>query len=241
MAPASECVVENSRVCIIPARGGSKRLPRKNVRMLAGHPLVAHSIMAATQSDCFTDVIVSSDDDEVLEVAQQYGATPDRRPAPLAGDTAKAVEVVSEFLRRPGHESRWDVVSMCLPTCPLRTATHLKEAMEVFLANRGASPFLVGVTPYAFPPQLALTLDQRGLIATPVHDGAYKNTRSQDIAACYHPNGSVYIADVKAYLESATFFGASFQVYIIPEDSSIDIDYEYQFDIAEYALMRRKA
>lgn len=197
---------EKRKVCLIPARGGSKRLPRKNVRKLAGHPLVAHTIMAAVDSGCFDDVIVSSDDLEILDIAARYSASVDVRPKNLAGDTVKATEVVNEFLMRPENRAKWDVVCMCLPTCPLRTPQHLQDAMDIFDKNYHKTPFLIGVTQYEFPPQLALNLDSDGVMVSPVELDAYSNTRSQDIKPYYHPNGAVYIATVPAYLERKTFF-----------------------------------
>lgn len=139
-------------------------------------------------------------------------------------------------MRRQGNIGCWDVVAMCLPTCPLRTSDHLREAMNVFIANRNKSSFLVGVTQYDFPPQLALTMGSDGVSAVPVDSGAYANTRSQDINPLYHPNGSVYIADVEAYLKRDTFFGPDMLAHVLPQEASLDIDYEYQFVLIESFL-----
>ncbi|WP_319776824.1 acylneuraminate cytidylyltransferase family protein [Maridesulfovibrio sp.] len=230
----------NKSVCLIPARGGSKRLPRKNARKLAGHPLVAYTIMAATESGCFDSVVVSSDDKEILDIAAQYGAQIDVRPEYLAGDTIKATQVLDEFLKRPENQEKWDSICMCLPTCPLRTAQHLIDAMNIFKANKSEIPFLVGVTKYEFPPQLAMTLNEEGTVVTPNSPAAYLNTRSQDNTPTYHPNGSVYLATTEAYLEKSTFFAEKMLAHILPAEASLDIDYEYQLDIIEGFLNHKK-
>jgi CMP-N,N'-diacetyllegionaminic acid synthase len=218
-------------VCIIPARGGSRRIPRKNVLPLNGIPLLAYSIRAALGADVFTEVIVSSEDEEILKIAEEEGARIDHRPAHLATDTATKVQVIKEFLERPGHGEKYEYITALLPTCPFRTHKHVREAFEL-LKSEGTPEFLIGVTEYDFPIQLALTpVDDKRMHIT-FADG-YKVTRSQDISKRYHPNGAMYMAKVKAFLEKGTFFNEEMLTYKMSAIRSFDIDYPYQFAIAE--------
>lgn len=226
----------NRSVCIIPARGGSKRLPRKNLLPLNGKPLVAHTIDAAVQSGCFDDVFVSSDDAEILKVAEEHGAKADKRPTPLAGDKVKAVEVIDEFIHRPEFKDKWDTVAMCLPTCPLKTVDDIRQAMELFSEQSDQCPRLVGVTK-ADRPQLALAaIDDSQMVSMREPDAYANTTRSQDMDVYYLPNGSIYIATTEEYSRSKTFFGQPMLVHIMPEERSLDIDEPYQFKLVEGML-----
>jgi len=156
----------------------------------------------------------------------------------LGGDTVKAVEVVSELLNRDGNTDKWDHMAMCLPTCPFRTAQDVKAAMALFLKGKDNCPRLIGVTRCDFPPQLALekipgtpTIDMR----EPESYGF--STRSQDIEPLFYPNGSIYISTVEEYMNTNTFFGRPMLSYEMPLERSFDIDYPYQFEIAE-SLMK---
>lgn len=222
-------------VCIIPARGGSKRIPRKNILPLNGVPLIGYSIRAAIGSGVFTDVIVSTEDPEIKSIALQEGAKVDDRPAHLAGDTVTKVQVVKEFIERPAS-SGYDIVAALLPTCPFRTAKHVEEAYRIFTANP-QTPFLIGVTEYDFPIQLALTAVDDVKMKITFEDG-YKVTRSQDIGKRYHPNGAMYIATVKAFREKGTFFNEEMLAYKMSAIRSFDIDYPWQFEVAEILSKR---
>jgi len=222
-------------VCIIPARGGSKRLPGKNIREINGKPLLAYTIEAALGAECFSDVYVSSDDDSILEVAQTHNAKIDARPAELALDDVGSMEVVDEFLCRVSHRRKWDNVAMCLPTCPFRTASDIQKAMAIFMNEKDSCPRLIGLTKCSFPPHLLLKkisgehyVDMR----EPEYYG--DTTRSQSFEVMYYPNGSIYIATIAAFKKNQSFWGRPMLSYIMPEARSLDIDYPYQLEIAEY-------
>lgn len=219
------------KLCIIPARGGSKRIPRKNILPLNGTPLMAYSIKAALESDLFDEVIVSTEDAEIKELALNYGAKVDDRPKEMAGDTVTKVQVVLEFLGREENQGKYNVICALLPTCPFRTSNHLREAFETFTANPDL-PFLIGVTEYEFPIQLALTETEGAKMQMTFPEG-YMTTRSQNIAKRFHPNGAMYIANVDAFMEKGTFFNEEMLTYKMDALSSYDIDYPYQFEIAE--------
>ena len=218
-------------VCIIPARGGSKRIPRKNILPLNGRPLISYSIRAAIDSKVFDEVIVSTEDKEIKEIALKDGASVDDRPSNMAGDTITKVQVVREFLERVNGKEKYENVAALLPTCPFRSAKQVREAYELFKKNPQL-PFLIGVTEYEFPIQLALSPAGENKMKMTFADG-YITTRSQDIQKRYHPNGAMYIASVKAFLEKGTFFNDEMLAYKMSAIRSFDIDYPYQFEIAE--------
>lgn len=232
-------MIDNT-VCLIPARGGSKRIPRKNIRHLNGKPLIAYTIEATVLSRCFSDVVVSSDDHEILAAAEQFGAKTDFRPEALSGDNVKAVEVVDEFLQRSNNSGKWSSIAMCLPTCPFRTVEDIKNAVKLFMRFRNECPRLIGVTKCDFPPQLALTKAESSHYVDMREPEAYGfSTRSQDCQELYFPNGSIYISTVEEFLRSKTFFGRPMLSHIMPPERSFDIDYPFQFQIAE-CMMRAK-
>lgn len=219
------------KICIIPARGGSKRIPRKNILPLNGKPLISYSIRAALDSGVFDEVVVSTEDKEIKAIALIEGALVDDRPEEMAGDTVTKVEVIMEFLSRPGNKEKYHFVAALLPTCPFRTAVHIKEAYQLFEMNPDL-PFLIGVTEYEFPIQLALSPINNERMQVTFENG-YAITRSQNIEKRYHPNGAMYFATVEAFLEKGTFFNDQMLTYKMSAIRSYDIDYPYQFEIAE--------
>lgn len=224
-----------SCVCIIPARGGSKRLPRKNLRLLAGKPLLQYTIEAADRSGCFDDIFVSSDDEKILALARGCGVQTDVRSPEMSGDRVKAVEVVDEFLRRKLADSGWNEVGMCLPTCPLRSSEDVRRAVEIFRSNKDACPRLLGVCE-SDRPQLALKPTAGHLAEMREQEAYERTTRSQDMPRYYLPNGSIYLSTMEQYLETKTFFGNPTLYYAMAPERSFDIDYEYQFHLAQCML-----
>jgi CMP-N-acetylneuraminic acid synthetase len=176
-------------------------------------------------------VVVSTDDPEIKSVALAEGAQVDDRPPHMAGDTVTKVEVVREYLERTKASNHYDMVAALLPTCPFRTAQHIKEAFGIFKRNTDL-PFLIGVTAYEFPIQLALTETGTNRVKITFADG-YATTRSQNIETRYHPNGAMYFALIESFLRKGTFFNQEMQVYKMSAVRSFDIDYPYQFEIAE--------
>lgn len=137
-------------VCIIPARGGSKRIPRKNLLSLPGKPLLAYTIEAALESKVFDQVVVSSDHQEILDIANSLGAVPDRRPEVLSGDRIRFVQVIEEYLLRGEILNKYVNIAGMLPTCLFRTKEDVRNAYKVFSDN-GEDGFLIAVTEYDFP------------------------------------------------------------------------------------------
>ncbi len=223
-------------LAIIPARGGSKRIPRKNILKLNGIPLLSYTIRAVKESGCFDEILVSSEDKEIQDLALSEGVNIDRRPESMAGDKVTKVQVVKEFLEREENKTKWDNVAAFLPTCPFRTAEDVKNAVSLFEKNKGR--FLIGVVEYEFPIQLALKkeVDKVDMLS----EENYLTTRSQNIEKRYHPNGAIYMARVKDFLENGTFFHPEMTAYEMPAIRSYDIDYPYQFEIAEVIAKKIK-
>ena len=218
-------------LCLIPARGGSKRIPRKNALPLNGIPLLAHSIRAAKYANVFHKIVVSTDDPELKQIALNEGVEVDNRPPEMATDTATKVQVVKEYLHRTNAEKEFSHVAAILPTCPFRTPDDVRKAVELY-EKHPDKDFLVGVTEYEFPIQLALKASGTDEVEMLDPDG-YQTTRSQNIAKMYHPNGAIYLARITSFLKLGTFFNRSMLAYHMPAVRSYDIDYPYQFKIAE--------
>jgi len=223
-------------LCIIPARGGSKRVPRKNILPLNGVPLISYTIRAAKAANVFNDIIVSSDDKEIRDIALQEGVKVDDRPEFMAGDRVTKVEVVKEYIERTDARDRYDYVAALLPTCPFRTADDVKRAYNL-LVNQTEYKFLVGTTEYDFPIQLALESTSDNVMKMSFEDG-YSTTRSQNIEKRYHPNGAIYLAEIESFMRKGTFFNQEMMAYNMPAERSFDIDYPYQFEIAEIMARR---
>jgi CMP-N-acetylneuraminic acid synthetase len=223
-------------ICFIPARGGSKRIPRKNLLPLAGRPLIAYTIDAARKANIFERIVVSSDDEEILELAASEGVEADRRPAALGGDRIRFVEVLEEFLARAGGGAGH--VAVLLPTCPFRTEQDILAAHEMLLAAREPA-FVVSVREYEFPPEFALELE--GAKARVLHPEVYAaSTQSQSVGKSFHPNGAIYFAPVPLFLKERSFFRQPLLGYLMPPERSLDIDNPYQFEIAEAMMRARK-
>ncbi len=228
-------ITDNLILCFIPARGGSKRIPEKNLQLLNGKPLISYTIKSAMQSHVFDRIIVSSDDERILKLSRELMAGIDQRPENLSDDTIKAVDVVMEYLIRTKAEREFKYVALMLPTCPFKTVDDIKNAVKLFEKQGDSSGSLITVTSYDFPPQLALTFLNKSSCKLAMREPAQylKTTRSQDISKTYHPNGALYITSIIKFLKEKTFFTEPLFGYCMPEERSFDIDYTYQLKIAD--------
>lgn len=226
-------------VCIIPARGGSKRIPRKNILKLNGLPLLTYSIRSVLRAQVFDEIVVSSEDSEILQLALDEGVQIDKRPEGMAGDHITKVQVVMEYIKRKNLQFDYDIIAAALPTCPFRTADDVKNAYRLFISNSVIN-HLISVVEYDFPIQLALEVGEKNVM-TPVFKDGYEVTRSQDIGKRYHPNGAIYIASIDSFLRKSSFFDNEMLTYVMPSIRSFDIDYPYQFEIAEVLARKIKA
>jgi len=217
-------------VAIITARGGSKRIPRKNIKSFLGKPIIAYSIAAALDAGCFDEVMVSTDDHEIAEVAQSFGAiVPFFRSSEMANDYATTADVLVEVLKEyRQHGKTFDHACCIYPTAPFVTAERLRQAYDL-LKQSGAETVLP-VARFSFPVQRALTIDNNHLkVLWPEH----VNTRSQDLAPTYYDSGQFYFFQVTRFLETQNLYGSNCVPIELPESEVQDIDTEEDWKIAE--------
>jgi pseudaminic acid cytidylyltransferase len=220
-----------NNVAIITARGGSKRIPRKNIRPFLGKPIIGYVIEAALQSGLFEEVMVSTDDAEIADVARQYGATvPFRRTDKNADDFATTTDVLLEVLADYAQADRHFDVGCCLyPTAPFVSARLLQEAYAT-LKKEGFDT-VYAVQPFAFPIQRAVALNSAGRVRwlQPEH----RSSRSQDLERAYHDAGQFYLFRPEAMLQHRQIIGPNSGGIVISEMQAHDIDTEEDWQVAE--------
>jgi len=206
-------------LAVIPARGGSKGLPQKNVLPVNGRPLLAWTVDAAHAAQSIDRVVLSSDDEHIIETALGLGCeAPFRRPAALATDEASSIDVVLHALDQvPGH----DVVVLLQPTSPLRTAEDIDAACRIFEAT--GAPSCVSVSPVEQSPYWMYQVDDRGRLRALI-DTPFRTNQRQGLPPVYIPNGAVYVADVQRLRESRSLLVEGTAAYVMPIDRSLDID-----------------
>ncbi len=231
----------NEKRClgVIPARGGSKRLPRKNIMMLAGKPLIQWTIEAGLESNAIDRLIVSTDDTEIAEVARACGAdVPFMRPAELASDTSNSYVVLEhayQTLREQGED--YSYIAMLQPTSPLRTSVHLDEAAKL-LEEKGADGVL-GVAETDHPVQWCNTLPESMEMRDFVNLSVTRS-QSQQFEKRYCLNGAIYITSINRMLEeSSHIYGSSMFAFIMERCDSIDIDSDIDFEMAEFFINKQ--
>jgi len=224
-------------ICIIPARGGSKRLPRKNVIDFLGKPIIAYTIEAALQADVFERIVVSTEDVEIAEVALRFGAQVSERSVSLATDASTVVEVCSDLLERERKDgSIYDVLCCLYATAPLRTAEDIRETVR--LVQPGICNFSMAVTEYFYPPHQAMKIVDSGYLEPMWPDIAEK--QSQSMPRLLIDNGSTYAAAVPEFYSQRTFRGKKLKGYIMPRNRSIDIDEVEDLELALYYARGRR-
>lgn len=216
-------------VCVIPARGGSKRIPRKNIRDFCGLPMIAWSIQAAKKSGCFERIVVSTDDDGIAETAEHYGAeAPFRRSKVLADDHTPTVPVIADAIERLNVVAQTPVC--CLyATAPFVTPDDLRAGL-ISLEETGA-PFVLSVTTYAFPIQRALRRNSAGEVE--MFDPAQMQTRSQDLEEAWHDAGQFYWGRAESWASNQGIFRQGTQGLALPRHRVQDIDTEEDWLRAE--------
>lgn len=218
-------------LCIIPARGGSKRIPRKNIRPFLGKPIIAYSIEVALKSGMFDEVIVSTDDEEIADVARQYGASvPFMRSSENADDHATLADVVDEVL---GHyRGKFKYACCILPTAPLVSVDNLLAGFEL-LQNENCD-IVYPIVRFAFPIQRAFR-SENGKLSW--FYPQFENTRSQDLEPAFHDSGQFYWMKTKTGMRSTNRFGME-----ISEMEEQDIDTEMDWSLAElkFELLKRQ-
>lgn len=203
-------------LAIIPARGGSKRIPKKNIKLLRGKPLIAYTIDAATQSKELDDFIVSTEDKEIDRIVKKFGARVVKRPKELATDWAKTIDVFLDVLRIENP----DVVVCLQPTSPFRTAEDIDGAIKTF--KKGKCESVISV--YEAEPNHTWLMKIKDKYLKPVFGNKYLKARSQDLAKMYIPNGAIYITTPDLLRKYKSFYTSKILPYVMPIERSIDID-----------------
>jgi N-acylneuraminate cytidylyltransferase len=210
------------RLAIIPARGGSKRIPRKNIKLFCGKPMIAWSIEAALASGCFDRVLVSTDDEQIASIAREYGAeVPFMRPAHLSDDHAGTIAVIQHAIEQvlPG-DNRADQVCCIYATAPFISAVDLREGLAVL--NATGADYAFSVTTYAFPVQRALRVSEQGRVS--MLNPALFSTRSQDLEEVWHDAGQFYWGRAQAWAAGKTLFTPDAAAVVLPRHRVQDID-----------------
>ena len=227
------------RLAVIPARGGSKRIPRKNISIFCGKPMIAWSIEAALASRCFDRVIVSTDDEEIAAVAREWGAeTPFMRPAALADDHTTTVPVIAHAIteiQRAG--ASLDAVCCLYATAPFVSSADLMKGLESLAGDD--IDYAFSVTSYAFPIQRALRLTPEGRVA--MFELQHLNTRSQDLEEAWHDAGQFYWGRPAAWLAGRPLFSAHAVPVKLPRHRVQDIDTPEDWQRAEWIFKALRA
>lgn len=210
------------RLAVIPARGGSKRIPRKNIKLFCGKPMIAWSIEAALQSGCFDRLIVSTDDAEIADVARQYGAAvPFMRPAELSDDHTGTIPVMRHAVEWSNAQGLAAEQVCCLyATAPFVRAEDIRQGLQILEETGGDYTF--SVTSYAFPIQRAIRITERGRVE--MFSPEYFSTRSQDLEEAYHDAGQFYWGRASAWLQGKMIFSPDSAPVLLPRHRVQDID-----------------
>ncbi len=219
------------RIAIIPARGGSKRIPGKNIRIFCGRPIISYSIYVARDSGLFDDVVVSTDDRRVVNVARQYGArVPFLRPEELAEDNVPVSKAVGHALRwLHDHNETYDYFCFIMATAPFVTADDIRRGWEVMKEHGADAAF--AVTRYDYPIWRALRLNSEGRLEMVWED--YRNARSQDLPEVWHDAGQFYWAKTNVFMAEGDLMGGVAVPIVLPRYHALDIDTEEDWRQAE--------
>jgi len=220
------------RLAVIPARGGSKRIPRKNIKLFGGKPMIAWSIEAALQSCCFDQIIVSTDDTEIADVAIAYGAAvPFMRPDSLSDDHTGTIPVMNHAIEQISSQGVSPEQVCCIyATAPFIRATDIRKGLDV-LETTGCD-YAFTVTSYAFPIQRALRLTATGMVEM-FYPGNF-NMRSQDLEEAYHDAGQFYWGLSSAWQSGKSIFSAASAPIFLPRYRVQDIDTNEDWERAEW-------
>jgi N-acylneuraminate cytidylyltransferase len=209
------------KIAMIPARGGSKRIPRKNIKIFHGKPLIAYSIEAALNSKIFDRVIVSTDDSEIAEVAKKYGAeVPFIRPKKVSDDFATTMDVIKHTI---SELSLTDDCQLCClyATAPFLQVNDIAEASNLLCASN--IDYVFSATEFSFPIQRAIKIDENGFCD--MFHTVHENTRSQDLEKAYHDAGQFYFGKVSSFKQNKPFFHSSkSKPFLLPTYRVQDID-----------------
>lgn len=222
-------------LAVIPARGGSKGVPRKNIKLAGGKPLIVWMIEAAKKSEYIDRIILSSDDQEIIATAKSFGCeVPFIRPSELAQDESSSSDAVIHALNKiPGY----DYVMLLQPTSPLTIGEDIDGCIKLCIRSNAKS--VVSVTEPDKSPYWMFKMGSHNKLES-VLGGEYLQKRRQDLPEIYMPNGAIYIAESHWFLDHKSFYSDSTSGYVIPQERSLDIDSDIDFELFEVVLENRK-
>lgn len=224
-----------SILAIIPARGGSKGIPKKNIISLAGKPLIAWTIEEAKKSKYIDRLILSSDDTEIMDVARKWGCeVPFRRPASLAKDSSPSIDAILHAIRK--LKESYDYMILLQTTSPMRSCKDIDGAIEKCISSGADS--CVSVLKPKKSPFWSYRTDSKGRMVPLIRIELIK--RRQDLPQTYCLNGAIYVEKIKWMLKSGTLIGKNTIPFVMDDKSSFDIDNSFERDIAEFIIKKIK-
>lgn len=229
--------INMKNIAIITARGGSKGLPRKNILPLLGVPLITYTIRAAQCSNIFERIYVSTEDDEIKNIALKENVSIINRPMVLAQDTSSSIDVIEHALQEINYHGFAENFFLLQPTSPLRNAEHIQEAWGEFEAKQLCSLASVSASTHS-PYKVLVKKDQ--CVSPLFQDWNILTLPRQNLPKTYQLNGAIYISKIKEFLEKKSLFLPPFSFYEMDSISSIDIDDKLDFDFVEYLLSKIK-
>lgn len=226
--------MDGKKLAIITARGGSKRIPRKNIKEFCGKPILCYSIEAAFASQAFDEVMVSTDDAEIAEIARSAGASvPFFRSAEMSGDYASTDDVIMEVLKEYEKRGVFFEAFCCIyPTAPFLTGKRLKDAMDLLETADSVMP----VVPFSYPPQRGLIVNEQGFVERQFPE--YATARSQDLQKIYHDCGQFYACRTAPFMKAGTTDVEKLVPLVLSEMEVQDIDTQDDWEIAEIKYKR---
>lgn len=222
-------------IAIIPARGGSKGIPQKNIKKLGEKPLIAYTIEEALRSKYLAHTYVSTEDPEIATISKKYGATVIERPSSLAEDSSKTISVILhaiDYLERNNIYPQ--IIVLLQPTSPLRNSEDIDTAIKLYLENECDS--VISVCEPDNSPFWCFTFN--GKYLHPLFDQRYINTQRQDLPMVFIPNGAIYISSPESIRRLESFYGERTIPYCMPPERSIDIDKPLDFVVAEVLIKK---
>jgi len=222
-------------LAIIPARGGSKGIPKKNIKELRGKPLIAWTIEAAKRCSFIDKLIVSTDDNEIADISEKYGAeVPFIRPKELAVDTAKGIDVIYHALNWfEDRNEQYKLMILLQPTSPLRKTEDINHAIDLFFEKNGKA--IISVCDAGHHPYWFNTIPENLSMATFIRVEVMNKNR-QELPLFYRLNGAIYLSDIDYLKKNSGFYGKDTYAYIMSQETSIDIDNLIDFKLAEILL-----
>lgn len=225
-------------LAIIPARGGSKGIPRKNIKLLCGKPLIVYTIEAAVAAKSIDQIILSTDDPEIAEIAGNYDVEiPFMRPAHLAQDDSLAIDNYIYTIDRlnTSNSAQYDEFVVLQPTSPFRSASDINDAIELFHEKNADS--LISVCEASDPPLWAKKIDSTGKL-NDYFNIDIGNKNRQELEPSFMPNGAIFILKLSLLKSNCSYYSDKTYPYIMPPDRSVDIDTIFDFEFAEFLMSR---